>query len=155
MAGKTDARLAELGIDLPEPRAPRGNYVGYVVTGSLVYIAGQVSAIDGDREFIGKVGRDFTVEEGQQAARLCAINILSQVRAACAGELDRVRRCVKLGGFVNSTDDFADQPKVLNGASDFIAEVLGERGPHARFAVSTPGLPLGAAVEVDAIFEIS
>jgi len=153
MAGPIDARLKELGIVLPEPPAPRANYVGYVVTGNLIFTAGQVPLRDGKVEFVGKLGRDMSVEQGAEAAKLCAINVLAQVKAALGGDLERVVRCVKLTGFVNSAPDFGDQPKVVNGASDLIVAVLGDKGKHARSAVGMGGLPMGVAVEVEGIFE--
>ena len=153
MAGQIDARLKELGIALPEPPAPRANYVGYVITGNLIFTAGQVPLRDGKLEFIGKLGRDMTVEQGYEAAKLCAVNVLAQVKMALGGDLERVVRCVKLTGFVNSAPDFGDQPKVVNGASDLIVAVLGDTGKHARSAVGMGGLPMGVAVEVEGIFE--
>jgi enamine deaminase RidA (YjgF/YER057c/UK114 family) len=153
MAGPIDARLKELGIALPEPPAPRANYVGYVVTGNLIFTAGQVPLRDGKVEFVGKLGRDMTPEQGYEAAKLCAINVLAQVKVALGGDLERVVRCVKLTGFVNSAPDFGDQPKVVNGASDLIVAVLGDKGKHARSAVGMGGLPMGVAVEVEGIFE--
>ena len=123
MTGAIDARLAELGIDLPEAPAPAANYVPWVVTGNLVFIAGQVPYRDGRLSHVGKLGNAFTVEEGQACARIVAINVLAQLKAACGGDLDRVTRCVKLGGFVNATPDFTDQPRVINGASDLIVDV--------------------------------
>lgn len=155
MAGAIDARLKELGIELPEAAAPAANYVPYVVSGNQVFIAGQVTIWNGELRFLGRLGESLGVEEGYQAARLCGLNILAQLKAACGGDLDRVARCVKLGGFVNSTPDFTDQPKVVNGASDLMVEVLGDKGRHARFAVGAPSLPLGVSVEVDAVFEIA
>ena len=154
MTGVIDSRLAELGIELPEAPAPAANYVPWVVTGNLVFIAGQVPFREGALSHVGKLGAAFTVEDGRECARIVAINILAQLRAACGGDLDRVRRCVKLGGFVNATPDFTDQPMVINGASDLIVEVFGEVGKHARFAVGAPSLPFDAAVEIDAVFEI-
>ena len=154
MAGQIEARLKELGIDLPEAAAPAANYVPYVISGDLVFVAGQITLWNGELRYVGKLGQDYSVEEGQAAARLCGLNIIAQVRAACGGDLDRVRRCVRLGGFVNSTPEFRDQPKVVNGASDLMVEVFGDRGKHARAAVSAGALPLGVAVEVDAVFEI-
>jgi len=154
MAGKIDARLKELGLELPAPNAPVANYVPYVVTGNLVFISGQVS-MAGSEKVMGTVGKDLTVEQGQAAAKLCALTILAQAKAACGGDLDRVKRCVKLGGFVASGPDFKDHPKVINGASDLLVEVLGDAGRHARFAVGVPALPLGFAVEIDAVFEIA
>ncbi len=155
MAGRIDARLAELGIELPQASAPVANYVPYVTTGKLVFISGQVPLVGGKAQYVGKVGSDFSAEEGAACARLCAINVLAQLRAACGGDLDRVGRCVKLGGFVNCGPDFTGQPQVMNGASDLIVEVFGDKGKHARFAVGAPSLPLGVAVEVDAIFELT
>ncbi len=155
MAGEVDARLANLGIEVPEAAAPVANYVGYARSGNLVFVSGQVPLVDGAFKFQGKVGAEFSVEEGQEAARICAINIIAQLKAACGGDLDRVRRIVKLGGFVNSTPEFADQPKVINGASDLMVAVFGDAGKHSRAAVSAGALPLGVAVEVDAIAEIA
>ena len=155
MSGKIDARLDELGIALPKAAAPAANYVPYVVSGNLVFVSGQITMLDGELQFIGRLGDSMGVDEGYQAARLCGLNLIAQVKAACAGDLDRVRRVVKLGGFVNCTADFTDHPKVINGASDLMAQVFGASGAHARFAVGAPSLPLGIAVEVDGIFEIS
>jgi enamine deaminase RidA (YjgF/YER057c/UK114 family) len=154
MAGRIDARLKELGIELPEAAAPVANYVGYVISGNLVFVSGQVTLKDGKFLYIGKLGDTVSLEEGQAAARLCAVNIIAQLKAACGGDLDRVKRIVKLGGFVNSTPSFADQPKVINGASDLMVEVFGDKGRHARAAVSAGALPLQVAVEVDAVAEI-
>ncbi|MHA1599394.1 MAG: RidA family protein, partial [Alphaproteobacteria bacterium] len=125
MAGKIDARLSELGITLPEAAAPVANYVGYVKTGNLVFVSGQITLEDGKPVFLGKLGAEISLEDGQSAAGLCAINIVAQLKAACDGDLDRVQRIVKLGGFVNSTPDFTDQPKVINGASDIMAAIFG------------------------------
>jgi len=155
MAGIIDARLAELGITIPEAAAPAANYVPYAVSGNQVFVSGQVPFVDGELQYIGKVGSDFTTEEAADCARVCALNILAQVKAACGGDLDRVVRCVKLGGFVNCIDGFGEQPKVINGASNLMVEVLGDKGRHARFAVGTNALPMNVAVEIDAIFEIS
>ncbi|MCB5411442.1 RidA family protein [Pseudogemmobacter faecipullorum] len=149
-----EARLSALGVTLPAAPAPVANYVGYVVTGNLVHISGQISA-DENGPIKGKLGADVPVEAGAAAARRCAISLLSQVKAACGGDLEKIVRLVKLTGFVNSTPDFTDQPKVINGASDFMVEVLGDKGRHARAAVSANSLPLGVAVEIDAIFEIA
>jgi enamine deaminase RidA (YjgF/YER057c/UK114 family) len=151
-ADEIDQRLAELGIELPPPAPPAANYVPTVVAGNLIFVAGQVPVADGKLAYRGKVGRDYDLEQAQQAARLVGINILAQVRAA-AGGLARVR-CVKLGGFVNCVDDFDQQPAVINGCSDLLVEVLGERGKHARFAVGANVLPFDVPVEIDAIFEI-
>jgi enamine deaminase RidA (YjgF/YER057c/UK114 family) len=154
MAGKIDARLKELGIEIKQPAAPVANYVGYVKTGNLVFVSGQVTLKDGKIQYQGKLGADVSLEDGQAAARICATNIIAQLKAACDGDLDRVRRIVKLGGFVNSTPDFADQPKVINGASDLMVEVFGDKGKHARAAVSAGALPMQVAVEVDCVAEI-
>jgi enamine deaminase RidA (YjgF/YER057c/UK114 family) len=155
MAGEIDARLEELGIELPQAAAAVANYVPYVITGNLVFVSGQVTIENGAFKHLGKVGGELSVEEGQEAARLCALNIIAQLKAACGGDLDRVARIVKLGGFVNSTPDFKDQPKVINGASDLMVEVFGDKGKHARAAVSAGALPVGVAVEIDAVAEIA
>lgn len=152
MSSNIDKRLAELGITLPPPGAPGGNYVPFVVVGELAFMAGQVAREAGKMKYTGKVGRDLSVEEGAAAARLCAINLLAQLKAACGGDLDRVERCVRLGGFVNSPPDFFEHPKVVNGASDLMVEVFGERGQHARTAVGVSALPMDSAVEVEAVF---
>lgn len=154
MTGLIDARLAELGIVIPEAAAPAANYVPYVVAGSLLHVAGQITMQDGKLAYVGRVGREFGIDEGYRAARLCGLNLIAQAKAACGGDLDRVKRVVKLGGFVNCVPDFIDQPKVVNGASDLMVEVFGDKGRHARFAVGAPSLPFDAAVEIDAIFEI-
>ena len=154
MAGKIDARLKELGIEIKQPAAPVANYVGFVKTGNLVFVSGQVTLKDGKIQYQGKLGADVSLEDGQAAARICATNIIAQLKAACDGDLDRVRRIVKLGGFVNSTPDFADQPKVINGASDLMVEVFGDKGKHARAAVSAGALPMQVSVEVDCVAEI-
>ena len=148
-----DTRLAELGIDLPEPVAPVANYVPFVRTGNQVFISGQIS-IGNDGLVKGTLGGDMDIAAGQAAARLCAINLISQLKAACEGDLSRVKRVVKLGGFVAATAGFTDIPQVINGCSDLMVEVFGDAGRHARSAVSCPVLPLGAAVEVDGIFEV-
>ncbi len=155
MAGKIDARLKELGIEIAAAAAPVANYVGYVQSGNLVFVSGQVTVEGGQFKHQGKLGAEISLEEGQAAARLCATNIIAQLKSACGGDLDRVQRIVKLGGFVNSTPDFTDQPKVINGASDLMVEVFGDKGKHARAAVSAGSLPMGVAVEVDCIAEIS
>ncbi len=154
MAGEVDARIAELGLDVPEAAAPVANYVGFVQSGNLVFISGQVPIKDGKFQFQGKLGESMSVEDAQAAARLCAINVVAQAKAACGGDLDRVKRVVKLTGFVNSTGDFTDQPKVINGASDLMVEVFGDKGRHSRAAVSAASLPAGVAVEVEAVVEI-
>ena len=155
MAGKVDARLAELGITIDTPAAPQANYVPYVISGNLVYVSGQIPVVDGEIRFKGKVGDDVDVATAAQAARACAMNIIAQVKAACGGNLDRVNRCIRLGGFINATADFTEQPQVINGASDLLVDVFGDAGRHARFAVGAGSLPLGVAVEIDAVFEIS
>ena len=153
MAGEIDARLAGLGITLPDAPTPQANYVPYVVSGNLVFVAGQIPLHDGNM-ITGKLGADADIDTGREAARVCALNILAQVRAACGGDLDRVRRIVKLGGFVNATPDFTDAPQVINGASDLIVEIFGDAGKHARFAVAVASLPRGVAVEIDAVVEV-
>ena len=155
MAGTIDKRLGELGIELPPANAPAGNYVPFVRTGDLLFISGQIPVVDGKPAFIATLGADLDVEDGATAARTCALSILAQAREALGGDLDRVVRCVKLSGFVASTPDFTDQPKVINGASDLLVEVFGEAGRHARAAVGMSALPLGVAVEVEAVFEVN
>lgn len=155
MPGRIDERLKQLGIELPSATAPAANYVPTVRTGNLVFVAGQVTIRDGKREFIGKLGREFGIEEGKKAARLCALNILAHARNACGGDLDRVVRCVRVGGFVNAVPEFGDHPAVINGASDLLVEVFGDAGKHARAAVGVGSLPFGVAVEVEAVFEVS
>ena len=147
------ARLAELGVTLPDAPAPAANYVPFVRIGSVVHVSGQISN-GPDGLVTGKLGDTMDVAAGAQAARSCAISLLAQVRAACDGDIERLVRVVKLTGFVNSTPDFTDQPKVINGASDFLVEALGDAGRHARSAVSAASLPLGVAVEIEGIFEI-
>jgi len=153
MSGVIEAKLAELGVSLPDAPAPAANYVPYVQVGDTVYVSGQISN-GPDGLITGKLGADMSPEDGAAAARSCAISLLAQVRAACDGDLDRLVRVVKLTGFVNSTADFTDQPKVINGASDFLVEALGDVGRHARSAVSAASLPLGVAVEIEGIFQI-
>ncbi len=149
-----EERLQALGLELPEPAAPAANYVPFVRTRHEVFVSGQVPVRDGKLAFRGKVGTDYTVEEAQEAARLCAVNILAVAKVACDGDLDRVKRCVKLGGFVNCTPEFEQHPAVINGASDLMVEVLGDAGKHARFAVGTNALPFNVPVEIDAVFEV-
>ncbi len=148
-----EARLAELGVTLKDAPAPAANYVPYVIVGDTVYVSGQIS-MDDSGMITGKVGADISVEDGANAAKTCAISLLAQLKAACGGDIERLVRVVKLTGFVNSTPDFGDQPKVINGASDFLVAVLGDRGRHARSAVSAGSLPFGVAVEIEAIFQI-
>jgi len=154
MSGPITTRLAELGIELPEPAAPAANYIPFVVTGNLIFVSGQITVWNGELRHIGRLGENIDIDEGYQAARLCGLNLIAQAKAAVQGDLDKIKRVVKLGGFVNSTPDFTDQPKVINGTSDLMAEVFGEGGKHARFAVGAPTLPLGVAVEVDGVFEL-
>ncbi|PPR69153.1 MAG: hypothetical protein CFH02_00645 [Alphaproteobacteria bacterium MarineAlpha3_Bin1] len=154
MSGPITTRLAELGIELPEPAAPAANYIPFVVTGNLVFVSGQLTVWNRELRHIGRLGENIDIDEGYQAARLCGLNLIAQAKAAAQGDLDKIKRVVKLGGFVNSTPDFTDQPKVINGTSDLMAEVFGEGGKHARFAVGAPTLPLGVAVEVDGVFEL-
>ena len=155
MAGKIDARLAELGIELPTPAKPVASYVPFVRTGNLVFVSGQTPMRDGSISHTGKVGAERTLEEGQEAAQLCGVGLLAQLRVACEGDLDRVVRVVRLGGFVASMSNFTDQPKVINGASDLMVNVFGDAGRHARTAVAVNVLPLDCTVEVDGIFEIA
>lgn len=147
-------RLKELGIELPEDNPPAANYISHHRSGNLVFVAGQTTKWNGKMEYSGKVGRDYNVEEAQKAARLCALNVIAHVKAACGGDLDRVVRCVRLGVFVNSTDDFSDQAQVANGASDLMVEIFGDKGRHVRSTISANALPFQTAVEVDAIFEV-
>ncbi len=154
MPQKIQNRLKELNIILPQPAAPVSNYVPFVLSGTTLYVSGQLPTKDGVM-VKGCLGKGVTVEQGQEAAKLCAVNILAQVNGALGGDLGRVVRCVKLGGFVASTAEFFDHPKVMNGASDFLVAVLGDAGRHARFAVGVAALPFGAAVEVDAVFEVA
>ena len=148
-------KITELGIKLPDPKAPVGNYVATKIIGKMLFISGQIS-IDENGELIkGKVGKDLNTDAGYEAAKRCAISIISQVNKACENDLSKVKSCVKLTGYVNSTDDFKDQPKIINGASDIIAKIFDDKGKHTRAAVSVNSLPLGVAVEVDAIFELN
>jgi enamine deaminase RidA (YjgF/YER057c/UK114 family) len=154
MSGTVEARLQELGIELPAAATPAANYVPFHISGQQLFISGQLPLIAGGPDFKGKVGADIDVETAAKAAKACAINILAQAKSAL-GELDRIEQCLKLGGFVNSTADFTDHPEVVNGASDFLVEVLGDKGRHTRFAVGAGSLPRGVAVEIDALFAIS
>jgi enamine deaminase RidA (YjgF/YER057c/UK114 family) len=154
MNGPISQRLKQLGIELPTPPAAVANYVPYVVSGNLVFVSGQLPLEGGKLAVAGKLGESVGVEDGIRAARLCAINLLAQARAAAGGDIDRVARLVKLTAFVACAPTFTDQPKVANGASDLMAEVLGEAGRHARAAVGAPSLPLDAAVEIEGIFEL-
>jgi enamine deaminase RidA (YjgF/YER057c/UK114 family) len=155
MSGRIDTRLKELSITLPKATPPVASYVPYVISGNLVFISGQVTFGPQGLEYIGQLGKEFTVEEGQAAARLCALNVIAQLREACGGNLDRVTRCVKVTGFVNAIQGFAQHPEVINGASDTIVQVFGDIGRHARAAVGAGSLPRNVAVEVEAIFEIA
>ena len=154
-AGKVDARLAELGVTLPKVPPPVANYVPYTVADGLAYGAGQLAFKDGELMHPGKVPTDVSVEQAQEAARQCAINLIAAVKAACDGDLDRVQRCLRIQGFVASADDFTGQSKVMNGASDFLVEVFGDAGRHTRLALGTNTLPLNACVEISGIFAIS
>jgi enamine deaminase RidA (YjgF/YER057c/UK114 family) len=153
--GKIDAVIASMGITLPPSVMPAANYVPYVVSGNMVFVSGTLPMKDGKPQDIGKVGKEFTVEQAQQTAKLCGINILGHLRAACGGDLDRVKRVIRMGIFVSSAEGFTDQPKVANGVSDMMVAIFGEAGKHARFAVGVSELPFGVAVEVDATFEIA
>lgn len=155
MAGRIEATLAELGITLPRPMPPIANYVPYVVTGNLVVVSGQVPAVDGRIAVTGKVGWGVSPDQGKEAARLCFINVLVHLKAACDGNLDRVRRVVRLGGFVASPSEFTQHALVMNGASDLAVAVFGEAGRHARTTIGVPALPADAAVEVEGMFEIA
>ena len=154
MAGKVDQKLTELGIELPNAPAPAANYVPYTISGNLLTISGQITMGPDGLEYVAKLGDTADVATGQAAAKLCAINILAQAKAAL-GDLDRITQVIKIQGFVNSTPDFTDHPAVVNGASDFLVEVLGDAGKHARAAVGMASLPLGVAVEVDAVIEFN
>ncbi|POF29002.1 RidA family protein [Roseibium marinum] len=149
-----EARLSDLGITLPEAAAPAANYVPFVRTGNQLFISGQLPMKEGKIQVTGKLGADVSLEDGKAAAKLCAINLLAQAKAAL-GDLEKATRLVKIVGFVNSTADFTEQPQVINGASDFMVEAMGDKGRHARSAVSAASLPFGAAVEIEAIFEIA
>ena len=149
-----DDKLKELNINLPEAKAPVGNYVATKISGKMLFISGQISIDNSGQLIKGKVGKDLDTEAGYNAAKRCALSIVAQVKKACGDDLSKVKSCIKLTGFVNSTEDFTDQPKVINGASDLIASIFGESGMHTRAAVSTNSLPLGVSVEVDAIFEL-
>ena len=155
MTGRVQARLERLGITLPEAPAAAANYVPWVISGNQLYVAGQLPMVDGQVAFVGRVGDDLKLEQGAEAARICAINILAQTSAAAGGDLDRVVRCVRLEGFVNAAPGFEQHPAVINGASDLIAGAFGDAGRHARFAVGASSLPFNAAVEVAAILELT
>lgn len=154
MSNAVETRLAELGLTLPDAPAPAANYVPFVQVGNILFVSGQISMRDGAL-ITGKVGADLSTEQGAEAAKCCALSLLAQVRAACDGDLSRLKRVVKLTGFVNSTPEYTDQPKVVNGCSDTLVEILGDAGRHSRSAVSAGALPLGVAVEIEGIFEIA
>ena len=152
---KFEDKINELKIELPDAKPPVGSYVATKIVGNLLYISGQISISKNGELIKGKVGKDLSVDDGYKAAERCGLNIISQAKVACSGDLSKIKSCVKLTGFVNSTDNFTEQPKVINGASDLIASIFGEAGMHTRAAVSTNSLPLGVSVEVDAIFELN
>lgn len=147
-------KLTELGIELPEVSMPAANYVPCQIAGGTLFVSGQLPMLGGKPQFIGKVGREFTIEQGQECARICGVNILAHTRLALGGDFSRIKRLIRLGVFVNAPDDFTDHPKVANGVSDMMVNLFGENGKHARFAVGVSGLPFGVAVEVDATFEL-
>ena len=155
MSSAIDAKLQALGVNLPTPAASVANYVGYVTTGSLVFVSGQLPLEDGKVAVSGHLGKNVAIEDGYRAARICAINLLAQLKAATDGNLDRIKKVVRLTGFISSTPDFTEQSKIINGASDFLVEVLGDAGRHARISISVAALPMGAAVEVEGVFEIA
>jgi len=150
-----DDKIKELKIELPEAKAPVGSYVATKISGNLLYVSGQISMNSSGELIKGKVGKDLTTDEAYKAAERCGLSIVAQVKKACDGNLSKVKSCIKLTGFVNSSEDYIEQPKVINGASDLIASIFGEAGMHTRAAVSTNSLPLGVSVEVDAIFELN
>jgi enamine deaminase RidA (YjgF/YER057c/UK114 family) len=154
MAGRIETKLAELGITLPRPMAPIANYVPYAITGNIVVVSGQVPAVDGKIAVTGKITQGLSIDQGREAARLCFINVLVHLKAACGGDLDRVKRVVRLGGFIASPPEFTQQALVMNGASDLAVAVFGEAGRHARTTIGVPALPADAAVEVEGMFEI-
>ncbi len=153
--GMIDDKLAELGVNLPQAAAPAANYAPYCISGNLIFISGQLPMKDGNFAYQGKLGADISQEQGIEAAKLCAINIIAQAKAALDGDLDRVVRIAKLGGFVNATPDFTNHPKVINGASDLMVEVFGDKGRHSRFAMGAGSLPLGVSVEIEAVIEFA
>ena len=150
-----EKKIKDLNINLPEAKAPVGNYVATKIVGKLLYISGQISIDEKGQLIKGKVGKELNTDQAYQAAKRCGLSIVSQAKNACKGDLSKIKSCIKLTGFVNSVDSFTDQPKVINGASDLMASIFGEAGMHTRAAVSTNSLPLGVAVEVDAIFELN
>jgi len=153
--GDIENKIKSLNIVLPEPKAPVGAYVATKIVGKLLFISGQVSIDNNSKLIIGKVGKELNNDEGYKAAERCGLSIVAHVKNACGGDLNKVKSCVKLTGYVNSTNDFKDQPKIINGASDIIAKIFEEKGEHTRAAVSVNSLPLGVAIEVDAIFELN
>ena len=155
MTNKVEQRLQKVGVTIPDAPSPAANYLPFTRTGNLVFVSGQVPFVDGKLEVTGTVGKNASVEDAQGQAKICAINLLAQLKVACGGDLDRVVQVVKLGAFVASTDDFFNQPVVVNAASDLMVEAFGEGGRHARFAVGTNALPLNCLVEIDGVFEIS
>ena len=155
MHAKVDMHIAQLGIELPTPAPPAGAYVPFVVAGGLLLVAGQLPMWNGTLKYDGRVGAEITLEDGIAAARLCGLNLLAQARAACDGDLDRVRRVLRLGGFVQAAPGFTDHPKVLNGASELMVEVFGQAGRHVRVAVGAASLPMAAAVEIEGMFDIA
>lgn len=148
-------KIKELGFELPAAAAPAANYVPYMISGNMLFVSGQIPFLNGQAMHLGRLGEDLSIEEGVAAAQACALNILGQVNAAIGGDWSRIKQCLKLGGFVNCTAAFTDHPVVINGASDLIGKVLGERGRHTRFAVGAPSLPLGVAVEIEALFALT
>lgn len=155
MTSAIERRLAAHGLDLPDAPAPAANYVPYTISGKLLFVAGQLPFVGGQVAVAGRLGEDVSLEQGKEAARVCAINLLAQAKAACGGDLRRLARCLKLGGFVSCTPEFADHASVINGASDLMVQAMGEAGQHARFAVGCASLPRNAAVEVEGIFELA
>jgi len=154
MPSLVDERLKVLRIELPVPSAPGANYVPFIRSGELLFLTGQLSQWNGERRFIGKLGREFSIEDGQRAARLCALNLVAHARQALDGDLDRVNRCIRLAGYVNSTPDFSGQSQVINGASDLFVQVFGDAGRHTRMAIGVAALPYGVAVEVEAVLQV-
>ena len=152
---RIEEKIKSLNISLPQPKAPVGAYVATKIVGKLLYISGQISIDENSKLITGKIGKDLNLEEGYRAAERCGLSIIAHVKNACGGDLDKIKTCIKLTGYVNSTDDFKDQPKIINGASDIIARIFEKKGEHTRAAVSVNSLPLGVAVEVDAIFELN
>jgi enamine deaminase RidA (YjgF/YER057c/UK114 family) len=150
-----EKKIQELKVKLPEAKPPVGSYVATKITGNLLFISGQISMAENGELIKGKIGKDLSTEQGYDAAKRCGLSIIAQAKVACNGDLSKIKSCIKLTGFVNSTEDFTEQPKVINGASDLIAAIFGDAGMHARAAVSTNSLPLGVSVEVDAIFELN